>query len=164
MSEPVNNEHPVSDVYIGMRESAFDNLPIGQGNGTDMPEIYGVVMDYGVSNGSATFTSFYTGDASMYTSVGGGFIGGFAHKMVADASREFVKVSGTYLQYMEKVCEHPLPNQGEIVFYVLTKNGVYMAKDTQKNLNEGRSQFSTMFIAGNNLITEIRTIVTSKIV
>ena len=152
-----NAGYQISDTYIGLRELAFKSYAEElKKNASYGPETYGVIMDVGLSKGIATIASFRTGDASLYGSGGGAILGGINHKNVADASKEFVNVSGSYVQYMEKVSDYPLPQKGEIIFYVLTRDGVYMGKDTDTNLSEGKSRFSPLFVAGNNLITEIR--------
>lgn len=66
------------DVYDGLRaqvlkgtRSSFDLAP------TSAPMVpWGVVMDWGVSEGSATVVALSDGHASIYLSSGGGYLGG----------------------------------------------------------------------------------------
>jgi hypothetical protein len=68
--------------YEGLRNMALNitadqlklTLPV------DQTRVYGIVMDWDLGEGVATFISLETGDASMYLSNGGGMIGGSGHE------------------------------------------------------------------------------------
>jgi hypothetical protein len=47
-------------------------------------------MDGGVDNGTVTVVAFSDGTASVYLSIGGGFIGGKSHEAVRKAADQMV--------------------------------------------------------------------------
>jgi hypothetical protein len=57
-------------------------------------ERWGVIMDWVVSNATATVIAFSDGHASIYLSTGGGFIGGGeSHESVRNAAKKMVAIA-----------------------------------------------------------------------
>ncbi|MBP5984332.1 MAG: hypothetical protein KA734_11435 [Fluviicola sp.] len=122
----------------------------------DKTEIYGVVMDWDVGEGTATLVSFTTGDASLYLSSGGGFIGGGGHDNVLNAINCFINKSGSYLDRASKIETTILPDKNGLTFYFLTNKGKFKATEQMQNIESGKSQWLDLFEEANKLITEIR--------
>jgi hypothetical protein len=58
-------------------------------------EPWGVIMDWVVSNATATIIAFSNGHASIHLSTGGGFIGGGeSHESMRNAAKKMVAVAG----------------------------------------------------------------------
>jgi hypothetical protein len=55
-------------------------------------------MDMGMDSSIVTVVSFATGDASIYLSSGGGFIGGSNYETIKTLSQQFVTLSNSYLE------------------------------------------------------------------
>ena len=60
---------------------------------TELPHVYGVVMDMVFPNGSATFVVMVDGTTSLYTSSGASIIGGGFHRSVVQAGRTLLAVA-----------------------------------------------------------------------
>jgi hypothetical protein len=92
-------------------------------------EPWGVIMDWVVSNATATIIAFSNGHASIYLSTGGGFIGGGeSHESVRNAAKKMVAVAVECQPHTHATSEYPLPQkQDEVVFYLLTDAGTFTA-------------------------------------
>jgi len=154
-----NDSPPPMDVYLGLRNIWFttkpEDLDIAFEPESKVP--YAIVMDMGVNGDIATIVSSIVGDGSMYTSTGGGVIGGIEHENVRKASMHFVEVSGGFVDRMKLTTEFPLPSAGKIKFYVITPSGVYTTDEVNKDvLSSGNHELSPLFLAGDGVITELR--------
>lgn len=120
-------------------------------------EPYAIVMDMGMDQETATFASSIAGDGSMYTSTGGGVIGGIGHENVRAVSIHFVEVAAGFVDRMVLVTDFPLPTDGNVKFYVITPSGVYTTDEVSADtLSSGNHELSPLFLAGNDVITQIR--------
>ena len=120
--------------------------------------IFGVVMDWGMDNATASLCSFQTGDASLYLSSGGGIIGGGQHESVKKAAIEFISKSQTYLANAEATKSTDLPSDKEIFFYLLTNKGTFLTKDKMSNIESKKSQLTNLFDEANKVLTQLRLI------
>ena len=123
---------------------------------TDQTKIYGVVMDWDLGDGTATFISFSTGDASMYLSSGGGLIGGGQHENVSTAAKEFIDKAQQYLVKTTKIDSTPLPDKNCVRFYFMTNKGKFTAQENLENFDNKSSLWLPLFVEGNKVISELR--------
>src|SRR5690242_19889228 len=123
-TNPMTNHEPI---YNGLRDLALKSSPLDLNLKLDDDKTiaFGIVMDTGYPNGTATLTSFVSGDASLYFSNGGGLLGGIGHETVRGAAQQFVKSAQTFLDKVGKTAEFPLPSNGKVRFFILTNHGVY---------------------------------------
>jgi hypothetical protein len=149
---------PQNNPYNDLRNMALgvtaDQLQLKLSD--DKTEIYGVVMDWDIGNGIATLVSFISGDASLYLSSGGGFIGGGGNDNVIKAVNNFIKKSGNYLDKASLTETTPLPDKYGLNFYFLTNKGRFKATELMQNIESQKSQLLELFEEANKLITEIR--------
>jgi len=112
------NENP----YEGLRELAFSMKPeqLNIQTSGDSTQVYGVIMDSGMPDFTTTIVAYLSGDASMYTSTGGGVIGGVQHENVRQAAKEFVTAANKSLHGATKTDSTPLPAKGHFNIYLLT--------------------------------------------
>lgn len=98
------SHHTTENMFADLRNMALSVSPAQLGITLSDEEIivYGVLMDWGIDNNTATIISYQTGDASMYLSSGGGTIGGVQHETVNIAARQFVNRSQYFLTYTTK--------------------------------------------------------------
>jgi hypothetical protein len=153
------NTSPASEVYLSLRDIWFTSTPEETGvtvePNSNIP--YAIVMDIGFEGGTATIVSSIAGDGSMYTSGGGGILGGIDHEKVRNASINFVKTAKGFVGNMQLVKEYPLPGADNVIFYVITPNGVFSTIETNADiLASGDHELSPLFRAGNDVITELR--------
>jgi len=147
------------NVYEGLRGEAlrFSPSDLGIHLPDDNLSAYGVVMDIGMGNNTATVTSFSSGDASLYLSTGGGVIGGIGHDAVRQAARAWVKTAQEHLSLFAPTTSFPHPADGHVRFFVLTNRGALTADVSEERLKDGSDeQLLPMWGAGQNVITAIR--------
>ena len=152
---------PPNDVYLGLRDIWFSTPPgeMGIDIEPDSNTPYAVVMDISFDDGTATIVSSIEGDGSMYTSGGGGILGGIEHESVRTASINFVKTAGDFVDTMEMVTEYPLPGAENVKFYLITPSGIFTTEEINADLlASGDHELSSLFLAGNDVITQLREI------
>ena len=75
-------------------------------------------MDRGVEKGTVTVVAFASGEASIYLSSRGGFIGGsHPHETIRKTSIGMVTVAPRCQPLAQPTLEHPLPERGSIKFH-----------------------------------------------
>jgi hypothetical protein len=119
-------------------------------------EPWGVAMDLSLSSGSATVTALSDGNASIYLSNGGGYIGGVGKPAIHNAAQNFVRTAANFQAGMKAVTEFPLPESGEANFYILTDAGVFTASAPESDLGQPRHPLNKLFAAGQEVITQYR--------
>ena len=146
------------DIYSELRDQALsvDPTEIGVAPSDDHPNVWGVVMDLGYPEGTATLVGLSDGSTSLYTSSGGGVIGGGDHSTVAEATLRWLRVAEDMLAALEPATEFPLPDAGDVAFTVLTYSGRYRASAPEAALGAGDAPLSPLFYAGHDVITELR--------
>jgi hypothetical protein len=149
------------EVYYGLRDQILHlkrdkiGLPAPQ-HDTDA---WGVVMDWGVANGTATVVAIADGTASIYLSSGGGSIGGGQlHESLRQSALRAVSAAAEVQPEMRPVASYPLPGAGEVVFYVLTDVDVFSAGASEKELSGHRHRLSKLGDAMQEIITQYRVI------
>lgn len=145
-------------VYINLRTAALhrkvSELSLDVDPSSNQP--YGVVMDWNVGQATSTIVSFATGDASMYYSTGGGWLGGYSVDKVNNASKQFVIAANAYVDKLSKVTDYPMPPVGFMRFYIITPQGVYGSGDVDSDtLKKDDIDFSWLNDAAQYLIFEI---------
>ena len=110
-------------------------------------------MDLSLPQGNATIVAFISGDASFYTSAGGGVIGGISHENVRNAARKFVIASFKYLDKMMTTTSYPLPELGKVSFYILTPAGIFTYEAAEPDLR--KNALSPLYAAGHRVLAEL---------
>jgi len=146
------------DVYLGLRDQMLQGsrakFGIAATSGADEP--WGIVMDWGVTNGSATVVALSDGSASVYLSSGGGFLGGIGQEPIRKAAQNAVVAAREFKPRMTPTEVYPLPERGEVMFYALTDSGVFTAKGLQEDMRTRRDPFSKLGDVMQVIITEYR--------
>jgi hypothetical protein len=116
-------------------------------------KVWAVLMEMPRPGGVATLVSVRDGTASLYTTTGGGILGGYTAKKEA---QEFVAEAEKHLARMKPTETFPYPELGRIRFYLRTPGGVYTVEVEEKQLMSGRHDLLPLFLAGNNVLTALR--------
>ena len=145
--------------YLGLRQQAIsikpEQLQLTIPNNKETA--FGVVVDLGMDSGSATIVSFVSGDASLYTSAGGGIIGGgVLRKDVSAAAINFVSVAQNYFSQMSTSYNLNVPADGYIKFYILTNKAIYSSENKESEITNPDSVWTELFYAANDLLTQLR--------
>jgi hypothetical protein len=149
--------HPT---YLGLRERALrlSRAEIGFLPAASETQPWGVVMDWGMDHGVATVVAFADGSASVYTSTGGGSIGGQTHEAIRNAAHEAVNEADRVLSIAHRTNYIPLPKRGRVFFYLRTDAGIFTARSTEKALSAGLHPLSKLGNAMQGVITQYRAI------
>ena len=124
--------------------------------------VWGVLMETGYPEAAATVVSLADGTASIYFSSGGGVIGGGPHEAIATAARRVVSVAKSHLSGMVATSQYPLPEPGQVKFYILTTKGVLTVEEAEETLGAGKHSLSPLFYAAQDVITGLREVSESQ--
>jgi hypothetical protein len=119
-------------------------------------EPWGVLMDWKVERGIATVVAASDGSASVYFSSGGGNIGGRGQEPIRRAAQKAVEVAVGVQPLAHLTETFPLPQRGEVNFYLLTDSGVWAAGTSDKELNSTRGPLRKLGDAMQEVITQYR--------
>src|ERR1700722_2102941 len=119
--------------------------------------------DFTVRNGSATVVAILDGTGSLYLSSGGGFIGGGqSHESIRSGAKKTVEIANQAQHLMQPATNYPLPQPGEVTFYVLTKTGVFTASTPERDLQSQSNPLSSLYQSAQTIVTAYRLISTKK--
>lgn len=121
-------------------------------------EILGVVGEVGTDNGSAMAFGLSDGSASMYTSTGGGFLGGSSDENVRNACSQLIQAAKPFASLFPVVEEFPYPQPQVIRLAVMTPHGVRSQDLPEAELTPDSHQLWPLFSAWNGLVTQLRLI------
>lgn len=150
---------PDNDTYLGLRNLALqtDRAKIGLPPPTAANAPWGAIMDWGMHSGTATVVAFSDGGASIYLSSGGGYLGGGqSHDAIQKAAREMVAAAAECLSQTHATTSYPLPEKGEVCFFLLTDQGVFTASASELDLRSNRHPMAKLGRAAQNVITQYR--------
>jgi hypothetical protein len=113
-------------------------------------------MDWDVHSGTATVVAMSDGSASIYLSSGGGSIGGIGQEAIRNAARRAVGLAADVQPQTKETTAFPIPDVGQVQFYVLTDAGVFAATVPEADLRAGRGPFSNLGNAMQEVVTAYR--------
>jgi len=148
------------EVYRGLRNQVLnlDPAEVGIERAPDGPAVWGAMIDMGMAGGTATIIGLADGTTSMYTSTGGGIIGGGFHRPVADATRTLLSCVEAHLGHLAPDDHPDLPASGRVVIRALTYHGPRSAEASEDDLGHRRHPLSPVFYAAHDVITQLRII------
>jgi len=118
--------------------------------------VWGVLMETGYPEAAATLVALADGSASLYFSSGGGVVGGGPNPAVNLAARRLVELSAEHAPELSITKAFPLPDTGDVRFYVLTTHGVLGSTAHEETLHAGGHPLSDIFFAGHEVIGRLR--------
>lgn len=142
--------------YADLRGRALAVTPSDLALHVNAEDTWGVLMDVPVSGATATVVAFADGAASIYLSSGGGFIGGGEAPSIAMAAKQLLKAANQARDAFSPATTHPLPEPGRIRFYAHVGNVVRTAEASEDELQAGRHPLSSVYAAGQDVITAYR--------
>jgi hypothetical protein len=124
----------------------------------DLPNVFGGIMETGYPGGVATLVGLQDGTTSLYTSTGGGVIGGGEHESVARETRGFLEGLEAALDELDADAGAEPPADGMTVIHALTYDGRRSLVAREDDLGYGRHALSPLFHQAHAVITELRLI------
>ena len=145
------------EFYGDMRNMALTATTEQLGiNEIENDKVYGLITEMDMNNGTATVVAFLTGDASIYLSSGGGFIGGGAHQDVNEKIKIIIQNIQKFKKDAIKVDHVELPKSNEVKFNFLTKNGIYQINAMNDEIMSGKSEHTDLYKEVDKIMTLIR--------
>ena len=138
-----------------MRERVLHGRPEQYGV-TPQGDLWGVVMDVGLSKGAATLVSLVDGTTSLYTSAGRAILGAGEREDVRAATLRLCDRAAGPARGALPAKSFKLPARGQVRFYFLTKSGVRSAAAAEQELAGGHHSLSPLYAAGQDVIAAIR--------
>ncbi len=117
----------VAEAYIELRASALDAGPTVGPPPADHPDVLGVLVDIPHGEAFATVVALADGTTSMYTSSGGGVIGGGQHIEIVQAARTVLRAVQANLVLFPADRDRGLPPVGFVRFTVIGPGGQRIA-------------------------------------
>ena len=117
---------------------------------------YVALMEIGLERGTASLVAVADGTVSLYTSTGGGTIGAGQYMSVREAAERFLRAAAEFAPAMQHAAEFPLPASGTVRFHVRTPQGDMSAGVVESVLRARRHALGPLYVAGQDVITEIR--------
>ena len=146
------------DVYSGLRSQLLELDPAEVGFERS-GRVWGGMLELGFPEGTATVVALVDGTTSLYTSSGGGVIGGQAHDNVRFANGEFLAALEASLDHLSPDPDAALPAPGEVTLRALTWEGRLAGTARgEEELGQGRHPLSDAFFRGHDVITQMRVI------
>ena len=122
----------------------------------DHPNVWGALMETAYPNGVATLVALADGTTSLYTSTGGGVIGGGEHQAVATETRGFLVELARHLDQLAPDENDELPVVGDVTIRALTYSGRLSVEAPQDELSSRNHPLARLFYAGHRVITALR--------
>jgi hypothetical protein len=113
-------------------------------------------METAYPNGIATLVALGDGTTSLYTSTGGGVIGGGEHQAVATETRGFLAELARHLDQLAPDEDDELPAVGDVTIRALTYSGRASVEAPQDELSSRNHPLARVFYAGHRVITALR--------
>lgn len=145
-------------MYEGLRRMALTLPPAEAGVKPDEQhrEVWAVVVDLAPDAGTATLVGMADGSTSMYTSTGGGMIGGGRHERVAAETHRLLTKAEWLLDSIPPATSFPLPGPGAVAFHVRTYEGSHSVTVTEEDLVGGSHELSALYFAAHRVLDELR--------
>jgi hypothetical protein len=146
--------------YHKLRGQLFATTREGAGISAD--GVWGVVVETGYREGSATLVALADGTASMYYSTGGGVIGAGRHEKPNAAAKALIRRAADFVSQCSPINTFPLPRRGETRFYLFMPAGKCVASAPEAALGDPTYPLFPLFAAAHELIMEIQVIGEAK--
>ena len=129
-ADPMGEEPSFEPVYLELRSMVLELDPsaVGIAPSDELPNVWGVVVDWGLEEGSATFVALADGTGSMYTSSGGGTIGGGGRPALVAAGRALLRAAEHVQSHLPPAVEFAAPRLREVRYWILTFDGARSAR------------------------------------
>jgi hypothetical protein len=146
------------DVYLGLRNQILrgSRTKFGLPATRTANDPWGVVMDWGVTKGTATVVALSDGTASVYLSGGGGYIGGIGQPPIHAAAQKAIEVARSVQLPNQPSTDYPLPEIHGVFFYFLTDAGVFVLRSSEEELKSPAHPLRKIGDAMQEVITQYR--------
>lgn len=126
-------------------------------NAQQASHVLGVVCEFTIERAIVLIVGFRSGDASLYLSTGGGVIGGVGHQNVREAAAALCACAEKLVKGLPpQTVAPPSPDVGDIVFSVLTPEGILVIREAQSDVQGLSHRLHDLYLAMHELISALR--------
>lgn len=119
-------------------------------------EVWGVMMETGFSSGGFfSLVVLAGGTTSIYVSRGGGVIGTGEKPEVLRPSEAMLAEANRVKSKAGPAMTTPPPQAGQVIFYLLSRNGVYAYRASADALAQSGDPLSVLFLLGHEVIAAV---------
>jgi hypothetical protein len=157
-AQPPETKKNPADAGRALREMMLTTAPkkTGEKPSKEFPRLYGVLMDWPISEQIATVFATSAGAASLYTTSTFGIIGGEGHETVRVAARNFVRAADQYFDSSTPTVDYSYPTGDRVRFYFLTFGGVRVIETDFRSIADGTNKHREFFGLGQDVLTQLR--------
>jgi hypothetical protein len=150
--------HNPKDVAAGLRSMVLNlsAAEIGITPHVFPHQVWGIVMETGMSGGYYTLAVLADATTSLYFSNGGGILGAGEKPEVRKVSEQFIGWANRFVGSSSPATSLQPPSQGQTKFFFLTFNGVQSYEAPELELGEKRDSLAPLFHAGHAMIAAVR--------
>ncbi|MBN2878193.1 MAG: hypothetical protein JXN65_01050 [Clostridia bacterium] len=117
------------------------------------------LVEFRVSGTPVTIMASGDSTASIYFGTGGGYLGGGQKSpKIAELARYLVHEAQNMHGKMSMTDEFPVPDDGAVKYYSVTKSGVYCYTGGEKQAQQKECEFFKLYYIAHYIITEYREI------
>ena len=151
---------PPGDVYRGLRGHLLTAVPaaLGLAPSARRPRVWAVLMDLAVRDQHATIVGVADGTTSLYTSTGGGMLGGGRLPAVREATERLLDLAEARLDDVPPATETPLPAAGHVAFVILTFDGRRRLEVPERDAMTVAGAAHDLYVAAQAVVTQLRQI------
>lgn len=144
-------------VYVELRNRVFNSSAndFKVENVTEAFPLWGVVVEHGLPNGTATLVCFANGEASLYLSSGAGLAGTSANAEVRAGASNLVQLAAQQAPAASPAEAWPTPAIGEVAFWFLSTNKVLGTRVSDRDLQDENQPLSKLYRSANALLTQM---------
>lgn len=152
--EALSNEDSANDGASRAREAFFLLSPevAGVRPRPELPRLFGIATDWPIQGRLATITSLVDGSACLL--IAPSFVACGGHYAKSRVQR-YLTMAAQFLQYATKTDSHPSPKADAVRFYIRTFDSLYVIEERLDLLLNRRSRFDPLFVAANDLMSEM---------
>ncbi len=146
------------DAYLGLRNLVLTLDPDRVGAGGEQREdaVWGVLMEFCVTNAQVTLAGLADGTTSMYLSSGGGIIGAGSKPAVAEQTRQWLQLARHFVSQTTVTTEFPVVVAGQVQFYLLTPHAKRVVRVDEEQLRHGEHPLCPLFAQGHEVLAAVR--------
>lgn len=125
--------------------------------GTNSFTLWGVVIEHGLPNGTATLVCFANGEATLYLSSGAGLAGTSSNAAIRASASNLVVAAAQHLSAVSPTESWPTPGIGQVAFWFLSTNqvlGTHVARADLENENHPHP-LTKLYRSANALLSEM---------
>ncbi len=155
-SAPLN-----ADAMREMRLQWLNTKPAAPG-AAEPDRVFAALMDWPLTQATATVLASAGGDASLYTTGTFGVIGGIGHESARNAATAFTTCAQRYVKLATPTTDFSYPTADQIRFFFVTPAGVQCLTVSIADVQKSGTPAADLFARAQEVVTALRLITQSR--